>query len=1150
LILPPVRRTSAFLRFSLCVACGLAAVRALAEPMNFNLPAQPANKALLSFSRQARIEVLFSFDDLRRATSAQVVGRMEPETAMTQLLRGTGFESRRNGHGKFVITPIARPTGSLKGKLTDAGGAGVRGVRVIVPEARQSVRTDEAGEFDFPSLPPGRYEVIATAAGFEPLRVPAVAIEPNRVAAIAPRALRPANDPARLEPFFVEGRTTREPHPLDHSEAPFGPRLAAGNLDLARTESDVLPYTVLNRKKIARSGAVNLNEFLQRELLDGNASALPPDQNGTKESFIAGSQNLSLRGYESDSTVILINGRRMPEILTSRGDTLLPDVNFIPLSLVQQVEVLPVSASSLYSGNAVGGVINIVLRPDVDANATEISTTYTNACGRFDAPQSLVSLLHSESLLGGALRIRGNASFARSVPATESELGDLQRRLRQPTPLDEAIYRATPNLHSLRPKLGPLEPGDPNAASPALPEPLNPPSGGLKIDNTNVGLPPLPGLFGPGSSPVTSVAAGADGAGGLAAFGGRAGVRSTGFFKSPGGFASSTDSLDYPYGRRQRREAYFGSVVYDITRWLQLGADGTYTITTINRGYEVLNGDLVLKAASPFNPFGQDVDVSLNETARNLGENYSQARLEYGAAVIGAIVKLPAEWRVSLDGQYAHNLAKYRGLAGTDWTRWQKLVDAGLYNPLRDTQVFAPPPEFYSVLVYRGAKNRFVTLGNYDTLDLAARATNESLPGPTGATMLNTGFDYRRNHLSHFTDVNRFADGTVAGDVVRTSGRTIAHYSVFGELQAPLLPASWRPRWLARADTDLAVRYVAADRARERNVAPTFGLKLDFAGGFSFRGSVSTSNRVPAPQMWRPLAANGTVAGGGALSIDGVPIFDPVRNQSYRVIENEVLNFSLRPEAALTQTAGVMFERGKIHRVRLALDFVDTRKVNEITALSPATIVGLESTWPEWVVRAPLAPGDSHAAGYITSVTTSTINLAWRHSQNWNASLDYAWTECAGGVLELYGRLLAFTRYEHQLLPSSPITDELRAPDDSGSALLKYRANFGGAWSNRFLGAGIDGHYFHSRVLPIFEQGPQGHDRIRPFWQFDAFVQHDLASWLPWKSSRYGLRVQARVNNVLAAPFPKYVNDRFGADVQPYGDWRGRVYSLSLTASF
>ena len=39
--------------------------------------------------------------------------------------------------------------------------------------------------------------------------------------------------------------------------------------------------------------------------------------------------------------------------------------------------------------------------------------------------------------------------------------------------------------------------------------------------------------------------------------------------------------------------------------------------------------------------------------------------------VAGILVRVPAEWRVSVDGQYARNVVQYRGLAGVDPTRWQ-----------------------------------------------------------------------------------------------------------------------------------------------------------------------------------------------------------------------------------------------------------------------------------------------------------------------------------------------------------------------------------------------------------------------------------------------------------------------------------------------
>src|SRR5699024_3774515 len=150
--------------------------------------------------------------------------------------------------------------------------------------------------------------------------------------------------------------------------------------DLPRSEDDALPYTIFDRDQIARSGVVNLNDFLQRNVIDGNAAARPPDQDHNQKLYITGSTNATLRGYGADETIMLVNGRRLPVILTSgqiSGSRTPPDVNFIPLSLVERVEVLPVSASALYSGNPVGGVINIVLRPNVDAS--EVTTTYTNA---------------------------------------------------------------------------------------------------------------------------------------------------------------------------------------------------------------------------------------------------------------------------------------------------------------------------------------------------------------------------------------------------------------------------------------------------------------------------------------------------------------------------------------------------------------------------------------------------------------------------------------------------------------------------------------------------------------------------------------------------------------------------------------------------
>jgi outer membrane receptor protein involved in Fe transport len=1087
------------------------------KSIEFNLPAQPAPDALLAFAKQANVEVLFSFKAMQDKQSKPVTGSFKPEDALNKLLDGTGYAAKRNGEAKFVVAPLTKKTGSIRGRFLDRYGNAARGVRVVIPATTFTTTTNYLGEFQFPALDPGTYAMAVSASGYQSLHLTGLEVEPDTVLTIPTKTLSPADDPSRLAPYVVKDHLTRH-DPFDRSEAQLGPRTAGSNLDLARTENDALPFNIYNRDQIARSGVVNLNEFLQRELLDANALTSPPEQDGTQAAFMAGSTNLSLRGFSSDQTIILVNGRRLPETLINQtgAQAQAPDVNFIPLSLVQQVEVLPVSAASLYSGNAVGGIINIVLRPAVDSEATEVALTYTNATDNYDASQSSMSLLHSRSLLGGKLRVRFNASFARATSPIEAELGYRRRNSLTGIRLTDSLYRATPNIRSLA-----VVELDANG-----------------VPRTDVPAPPPPPLFGPGTATVTSVAPGADGNGGLAAFSGRQGVRNFALFDTPGGFSSSLESIDYTYGRQQVRGAYFASAVFDPLPWLQLSLDGTYTRSVLHRGYDVISADLRLRAESPFNPFHQEANVSLNETTPLLGESYNEARLEFGAVVFSALFKLPRDWRVLLDTQYGQNLAQYRGIVGADYPRWQKMVDEGRYNPLRDTQVFGPPQEFYDrVLIYRGAPGRFITLGNYSTFDAALRATHHDFKLPTGSGALNVGVDYRRNYLAKYNDERKFADGTLAAEPIRFRGRALERYSIFGETQAPLVPRTWLPSGIRRLDTDIAVRYIASNLEKEATYAPTFALKMQLPAGFTLRGSISTSNRFPTPQMAR-LATSGT--GKTVAPVDVRQVFDPQVKQTYTVNHDEFLNPDLNAEEALTQTAGVLFRSGHEHRFRAALDFVDTRKINELTDLSPQTILNLERFFPDRVVRDP-------ATGQVTNVITGTINSAKRRSENWNGSLDYAWTECFGGTLEAYGRLIYFSRYDHQLVKGADLIDEISHPEGA-SPVLKYRAKFGASWSNRDFGAGVDGHYFHSRILPLDERESQGRDRISPFWQADAFIQGNIGHWLSWLPN--GLRAQVRVNNLFATPYPRYATAGSGTGVQAYGDWRGRVYSLSLTTTF
>lgn len=1097
------------------LALGPAAVTA--EPVDFNIPAQPADDALMAFSRQAKVEILFSFDELHALRSPGVAGSLEPEQALQRLLKGTGFEARSNGKGRFLVAALARNTGSVRGRILTPRGTAAGGLRVFVADTRISAVTDKSGGFYLEAVPAGTRQLVATGGGFQTLIVDDVKVVADGVLTLETLSMNAGSNPALLEPFVVQAKAAI-PGPLGDGGAPAAPRTAAGNVDMPRGENDALDYEVFTRDQIERSGLIDLNEFLQRELLNSDATTVPPEQNATTPAFASASTNLNLGGFTSsdDATVVLVNGRRLPEIVTalpadpSNQTAPQPDVNVIPINLIERVEVLPVSASALYSGSPVGGVINVVLRPNV--NTTELTTTYTNALAGYSAPQSTASLLNGETLLGGKLQLRLDLTFTQMTPPTEADLGYIRANLLAHPGAQGELYRATPNISSAD--------GSP--------------------------------LFGPGTASFTSVAPGSDGSGGLGAFSARQGVESLALYLPPGGgLADSPNSIDYAYGRKEQGTSVYGSVTYDMFPWLQLGVDAMARRTVNNTGSGVFTGNLVLPASSAFNPFGQAVDVTLNESAPKLGEDYDEARIDYYSVVGGLLLRLWDGWQVSADAQYGLDITKFRGIEGVDPVRWQQLVDEGLYNPLRDTQVYGPPEQFYDqALLFFGPKDTFATLGDYDTLDASVRIANASLGLPTGRGAITLGGDYQYGRLATYTESLRYGDGTLYAPPDIWLGRSLIRFSVFSEAQAPVLPARWLPTWILKVETDVSARYTASNRANEANFAPTGALKVDFAGGLSLRATYATSNRFP-PDFFSHLETSAGAQIGGIGQSYGQEIYDPLRGGEAETVQaSDTVNPNLQPEAAVTQTLGAIFQRGSVHRFRLSVDYVDTNTSGENVYLDAQQVVDLESLFPDRVARAPAAPGDPYQVGVVTSVLTGNFNAAWRRSQNWNTSFDYAWTQCRGGTLEAYCRWVYYQSYLLEVLPGTPVVNELSHPDGSTPGLLRQRMNFGASWFGKRFGYGVDGHYFHSRILPEDEWADQGSDRVDPYWQFDAFVQADLAKWLPWKGDRYSIRGQLRVDNFLDEKPPHYEEDPTQAGVQPYGDWRGRVYSASVTVTF
>ena len=119
------------------------------------------------------------------------------------------------------------------------------------------------------------------------------------------------------------------------------------------------PVQVLTRDDIEKTGKQSIQEVLRGVTADGQGSIPSSFSNG----FASGSAAVSLRGLGVNSTLVLVNGRRMTTYgLADDGTRSFVDLNSLPLEAVDRIEVLKDGASAIYGADAVGGVVNVILR--------------------------------------------------------------------------------------------------------------------------------------------------------------------------------------------------------------------------------------------------------------------------------------------------------------------------------------------------------------------------------------------------------------------------------------------------------------------------------------------------------------------------------------------------------------------------------------------------------------------------------------------------------------------------------------------------------------------------------------------------------------------------------------------------------------------
>ncbi len=140
------------------------------------------------------------------------------------------------------------------------------------------------------------------------------------------------------------------------------------------------PVTVLTADSMAKQGLSNISDAL-RSISADNSGTIP---NAFSDGFAAGSSGIALRGLTVNSTLVLIDGLRTANYpLPDDGVRGFVDLNTIPFSAVQQVEVLKDGASSIYGADAIGGVVNIIMKPTFTGEEADAELGGTQHGGGF-----------------------------------------------------------------------------------------------------------------------------------------------------------------------------------------------------------------------------------------------------------------------------------------------------------------------------------------------------------------------------------------------------------------------------------------------------------------------------------------------------------------------------------------------------------------------------------------------------------------------------------------------------------------------------------------------------------------------------------------------------------------------------------------------
>ena len=798
---------------------------------------------------------------------------------------------------------------------------------------------------------------------------------------------------------------------------------------IKRTDAEsALPVQTVSREQIERLGVTSTEQLLQNISANSSAGGTTSAQNAGQSTY--GEATASLRGLGSQRTLVLVNGRRIANYAT---DGTAVDINSIPLSAIDRVEILKDGASGVYGSDAVAGVSNFILRKDF--NGVEMTGYYGKPTTAGGGKSGKVGLVAG---FGDFETDHVSAMLSLDV-SHDSAIQGYQRKYANRSWSDDGLFDLSATA------TGAIRTFDPNILTS-----LNQ-GKGIYADGSGIG-----NILGPTSASSTANNCSANGM--------SFDVNLNTCRYNPSPFVPLTPDVTRVNvagplrGRINDNNEWFAEVFASNSKTIISEQSSPYSasfLATDPLFHKVgIDPVIVINPSSPYYPASYIAASNHPEVLTSCGGGACPVTVSYRALDGGGRIHTDNStlyhlvtgftgslWDWDYDAAYSRNESVVSESTQRGYQNQTQLVQLLSGNDAFNPFVAQQSPALAAQIMATNYNGNIIKSSlTTDAIDLKVQHDLAKLPGgplafAAGVTLRREALNLQPSAAYQSGDVSGYGAAVLPFAASRTS------HSVFAEINAP---------FLKMLEADLSVRNDHYPTASSTN--PKLSLKFLPIDQVAFRGSIGTGFREPSlPELYTPLAPATT------------SIFtDPVTGVPGQFNQQVGGNSHLVPEKSKQFSLGAIVE--PIKGLSASVDYYHVRVDHAIIALDAETVVNLAAAGNP--VYAPLVSRDS--SGNITNIVTSNVNSGGVVTAG--VDVDVRWTglrtsvgrfsaELAGTWIQKYDLTTIDGTVQHSVGRTTDPSDSAINAVTNGGMIFRWKHALTVNWNYADYGLALTQNY-------------------------------------------------------------------------------------------